>query len=547
GLSTRSAETGLAFVNEDSLEPHSLMGLVIPRSLGGGGENYIGPSVFILALIGFLSYNRFPKSAFGLATIFASLIALGKYTPLTYLLYHLLPGFAKFRCHSRTLVIFVMGASLFAGLGINFLTTTPARARGILARKLFHILIACVILLTVTAFARLCGEGFLIELGSKMYRAGSHGLPYEAHIGDIKEIIHKTLDYFLFFTLLASAAPLFLLVAERIRGRRVMYVIIAVSLIPFIADIWGIYRPITATKNPYDLLASPKIIEVLSRDRETSRYLNMGDCRALPSAIAIRYNLEDAAGYLVLLLRDYVDFTNLATRSAPEWLATTKLPLSVRKIDDIEYFNIIDLLNVKYLLSPTPVTSPRLKLIAEIEHPTWNLQWPYGVNNPEAIYIYENRSVLPRAFIVPRAEIVTDATIFFDTLKTFNPREVVLLGDEVTQQSEGEPYRAVPVQRPSPHRIRAEVHLAKPAFLVFSELWYPGWHAYDNGEKISLFKANYILRCVQLGKGKHSVELVFRPAIWKYGLLISLASCVLVISTIAYLCVRRGAAPHRGA
>ncbi|MGK2862407.1 MAG: YfhO family protein, partial [Chitinophagaceae bacterium] len=63
---------------------------------------------------------------------------------------------------------------------------------------------------------------------------------------------------------------------------------------------------------------------------------------------------------------------------------------------------------------------------------------------------------------------------------------------------------------------------SSPQFAVFSEVYFPdGWNAYVDGKKTEYVKANYILRGLSLPAGKHSIQFVFEPAIYKKGIRIS--------------------------
>ena len=38
----------------------------------------------------------------------------------------------------------------------------------------------------------------------------------------------------------------------------------------------------------------------------------------------------------------------------------------------------------------------------------------------------------------------------------------------------------------------------EPGFLILSEIWYPGWKAFDNGEETKIYRANFMFRSVEL-------------------------------------------------
>ena len=68
----------------------------------------------------------------------------------------------------------------------------------------------------------------------------------------------------------------------------------------------------------------------------------------------------------------------------------------------------------------------------------------------------------------------------------------------------------------------------EPGFLILSEIWYPGWKAFDNGEETKIYRANFMFRSVYLDKGKHEIEFVFEPLTYRVGLWVSLITVILI-------------------
>jgi hypothetical protein len=64
-----------------------------------------------------------------------------------------------------------------------------------------------------------------------------------------------------------------------------------------------------------------------------------------------------------------------------------------------------------------------------------------------------------------------------------------------------------------------------PAYLVFSDVWYPGWRAWVDGVETPIYRTNFAFRGIYLAApGSHSVTLRFDPWSWKLGGAITLAT-----------------------
>ncbi len=69
------------------------------------------------------------------------------------------------------------------------------------------------------------------------------------------------------------------------------------------------------------------------------------------------------------------------------------------------------------------------------------------------------------------------------------------------------------------------------AYLVFSEVWYPGWSVTIDGIPSEFSKANYAFRAVYLPAGDHIIHTEFKPQIWYVSLGISIFALLIIILT----------------
>jgi hypothetical protein len=194
----------------------------------------------------------------------------------------------------------------------------------------------------------------------------------------------------------------------------------------------------------------------------------------------------------------------------------------------------MDMLNVKYILS--------------VQRPDWGVRLeevpiPGLLGN---IKVFENPDYLPRAWLVNGdVEVIPDKVEAFEKMsaKGFDPVKSVILEEPYTKfegvsanGSEVEETK-VEITDYSVNSISLDVSAKEDGLLILSEVFYPGWKAYIDGNEERMYRADYLFRAVPIHKGEHKVKMVFSPVSFKIGLGITL-STVLVIALV-WLFLRR--------
>ena len=189
-----------------------------------------------------------------------------------------------------------------------------------------------------------------------------------------------------------------------------------------------------------------------------------------------------------------------------------------------------DLLNVKYLLAePSEAIAPQ--------------RW-HKLTSFDGVDVYENLRPMPRAWLVgqvavqPQTEVLR--TIREGRLSDgapFNPATTALLetedfgGREITLPLLSTITQAeVQVTLYEPHRIELETNNPQAALLVLSEVYYRGWNARIDGQKASVYRANYALRGVAVPGGKHHIEFVYRAPSLRTGAVYAGLGCLFLLT-----------------
>lgn len=90
-------------------------------------------------------------------------------------------------------------------------------------------------------------------------------------------------------------------------------------------------------------------------------------------------------------------------------------------------------------------------------------------------------------------------------------------------------------------RVSIGVDANTTSFLVLTDTWYPGWHAYADGEERPIRRANYFFRAVRVEPGDETIVFRYEPESVQRGAMISAASLFLLVAGLLSwtLCRRR--------
>jgi hypothetical protein len=82
-----------------------------------------------------------------------------------------------------------------------------------------------------------------------------------------------------------------------------------------------------------------------------------------------------------------------------------------------------------------------------------------------------------------------------------------------------------------PEEILVEVQSDRHCYLIFQDMWYPGWKAYVDGGEMALTDTDIGIRALRLPRGKHRVIMAFRPRSFAAGVVLT---CLGLVLTLAY-------------
>jgi hypothetical protein len=179
---------------------------------------------------------------------------------------------------------------------------------------------------------------------------------------------------------------------------------------------------------------------------------------------------------------------------------------------------VMQMLNVKYIISPIEINHSMLKFVKST---AFN-----SVNGNMNVFIYSLENSAPRAWFV-RDVISEDNNIYnYLNANAFNPLKTAVVKD-----IESKRYQVGKVINTewSMHKIMVEYESADSGILILSEIFYPSrWKAYIDNKEVKIFKANGVLRAVNVEAGNNKVIFKYDNSLFEILLKISNMFMVLI-------------------
>ena len=85
-----------------------------------------------------------------------------------------------------------------------------------------------------------------------------------------------------------------------------------------------------------------------------------------------------------------------------------------------------------------------------------------------------------------------------------------------------------------PDHIIIKTESSGPGYLVLSEIFYPGWKVFVDGQPKRVSRCNYLFRMIELPEGHHVVRFVFDPLSIKVGIGITIFTLFMCLIIFVY-------------
>lgn len=507
---------------------------------------YLGVIPFMMAFFFFREPDR-RKGWFGLMFILSLLLALGKNTPFYRFMFECLPGIKTIRYPVKFFFLANLFICLATGLGWDALVRRsqkdPQKKLSTLKKiSLFMSFFFMLILLILALF-----RGPMTTFLDHSFPI-SYDRPWSLNLHNIERFSFFAVLIFLFFVFLADRKLSFQ------KGRFILVGLLVLDL--FLAN-WGFYRKVdrkafySLSPNLQAVLADPekgriypdpamiKTMAAKKLDMEELVRVILKECFYFDYPLI--HHIFNTWGFGIMTYQPYQDLLNILSGKGSKPGST----------------DILRFMNARFILWHEAVQDPALRLIRKGESYVLLEQSDKSLVSraPElkmiVAHLYENKAVLPRAFLVSKYLVVQNRIERMKLLKGrgFDPAQTVLLEEPPEPpRPNREPlpdHDSVRMLKYNVNHLNLEASCSGPRLLFLSETYYPGWKVWVDGKREKIYRANHAFRAVALGPGRHSITFNYQPFSFYLGLVISFLTLIGLMAFLIFFRKNFSAKPNQ--
>jgi hypothetical protein len=468
------------------------------------GPWYFGAIICFLFVLGlFIVKNRIKWWILS-ASLLCLILSFGRHLPfLSDLFFNYFPLYNKFRAVESILVITAFLIPVLAILAVKEVAFHTEEPKKLIKSLLYSLYITCGLLLilvlmpTVLLDFKTQNHAAFIEQLTRVTNGDKAFADSIATslVQDRISLARMDALRSLFFVLI-GAALIWALIKKKMNAQFTFMVLAAVILI----DLWNIDRRYLNNEKFVDksVLAQQfkarDVDQLIQRDQSYYRVLDLASGSPFMNSIPSYFH-KNIGGYHAAKLKRYQEVLDKQFNGA---------------INE----DVLDMLNTKYL-----ITSDQ---------------------NGQKETVKNRSTAAGNVWFVQNVEYVKNADEEMLAISSFDPKKVMVVHEEfkplIDISKVGYDGNAfIRLTNYHPDHLTYEYSSGRDALAVFSEIWYDkGWNAYVDGEKISYFRADYLLRAAQLPGGNHKLEFKFEPASYYTGETISLIASILLILGLGY-------------
>ena len=454
--------------------------------------HYLGLIALILASIGALLKKPDKISLFfWITTILILITGFGNFFPLLYKpFFELFPFFSKFRIPSMIYALLPITISILAAKGYDILVSSKGEKH--IFKKAFYFVGGIV----AVSFLFLIVSDFMIDFSSS--KDGRYNSSIQGQLRSIRYDLFNKGCFLAISVSLCFLGLYYSYVKNKISKSLFNFGIIGLIILD-LGILNNEFINVKPKKNMDRMFKKNSIIDHLISDKSNFRVFPADE---ITSNKYSYWNVESIGGYRPIKLRAYQDLMDAG---------------------GFNRSHILDMLNVKYVLTRKKINNPNFIPVGDMKG------------------IYENKKVLPKAWIIGDLKIVeSQKESLMETLMTgFNPYSSAVVlkyeGDDMPVNANGQAI----IKLKEENKIEINCQSETGGLLVLSEVYYkPGWKAFVNGVETKIYQTNHILRSVYIPSGESEVLFEYDDSRWQNTRMLSRISILTVLMLIGFSILR---------
>ncbi len=527
GASVPLAENKTAMKKADPMYMglYSQIGQYWGEQPGTSGPVYVGAFIVFLFILGCFVVQGPMKWALVTGTLFSILLSWGKnFMGLTDFFIDYIPMYNKFRAVSSILVIAEFTIPLLAIMALKEVIERPSLIKE--KAKAFYISLGLTggLALLFAIAPRFFFPSYVstMEMAALQNAIPADQLaPILMNLEEMRVAIFTADAWRSFFIVVIGVALLWAYAAGKMKASW----LIAALTVLCLADMWNVNKRYLydeqfvakGTEMQPFLKPTETDAEILKDKSLDYRVLNLSSNTFNENNTS--YWHKSIGGYHAAKLRRYQEMIeeHIQGEMTDLFKQIPEAQADMEKVDG-SHFPVLNMLNTRYFIFP---------LQGGKTLPIYN---PYALGN---------------AWFVDEVQYANNANEEIEAIHHLNPATTAVVdkkfAEEVkaVKESVSDSTRSIVLKEYQPNALTYEVKSSKGGTVVFSEIYYPGWQSFIDGEEVAHGRANYILRAMNVPAGTHTITFTFDPkslhitetiAFIAMGLLIAGALVILFLS-----------------
>jgi uncharacterized membrane protein YfhO len=140
------------------------------------------------------------------------------------------------------------------------------------------------------------------------------------------------------------------------------------------------------------------------------------------------------------------------------------------------------------------------------------------------------RDYLPRSWIVGNLQLPKESNVNELVSDSFDPLYSAITTGKIVSKYNSLYFSNIEdITYDRSSEIHIELEIEKPGILVLSESSYPGWQVFVDGQEKKCLWLNLLFQGVEVEKGRHRIDFIYRPKYFEVYLSVSMISLIVFV------------------